>query len=56
MSEQTLHNSKLFDEIADLLLPEVCERARGQSQHGQGLGAGASLSSSFATYSTVSSS
>ena len=37
MSEQTLQNSKVFDEIADLLLPEVYERARGQPQHGQGL-------------------
>jgi type I restriction enzyme R subunit len=30
MSEQTLQNSKVFDEVAELLLPEVYDRARGQ--------------------------
>ena len=29
MSEQTLQNAKIFDEVAELLLPEVYERARG---------------------------
>jgi len=38
MSEQTLQNSKVFDEIADLLLPEVYELARGQSQQGRPFG------------------
>lgn len=29
MSEQALQNPKVFEEIADLLLPEVYEKARG---------------------------
>ena len=32
MSEQTLQNSRVFDEVAELFLPEVYERARGQAQ------------------------
>ena len=32
MSEQTLQNAKIFDEVAELLLPEVYERARNQAQ------------------------
>ncbi|SFQ34170.1 type I restriction endonuclease subunit R [Variovorax sp. 770b2] len=31
MSEQALQNPKVFEEIADLLLPEVYEKARGQN-------------------------
>jgi hypothetical protein len=30
MSEQALQNPKVFEEIADLLLPEVYEKARGE--------------------------
>ena len=30
MSEQTLKNPKIFEKIADLLLPEVYEKARCQ--------------------------
>jgi type I restriction enzyme R subunit len=32
MSEQTLQNANIFEEVADLLLPEVYERARGSVQ------------------------